>query len=167
MSDNSLSSGGTGDSIRTVNKSVNSATKTQMMILDVGGGIDASPETPLAVGQTVMASSLPVVIASNQTPIGIATGGTSVVAGQARLSVAGTAQQLPTNTLLNGLTVTANISNGGTITIGGPSVTNTINGTGNGIRLAPGQSYAYSISNSNALWFNGTVTGDSLDFGGN
>ena len=45
MSDNSQSSGGSGDLIRTIAKTVNSPTKTQMVVLDVGGGADASGET--------------------------------------------------------------------------------------------------------------------------
>jgi hypothetical protein len=45
MSDNSASSGGAGDIIRTVAKTVNAGVKTPMTILDVGGGADGSSES--------------------------------------------------------------------------------------------------------------------------
>ena len=99
--------------------------------------------------------------------VSVSTGGTSIVAGQAKLTAAGTAQALPANPLTSGITITANINNTGIITVGAAGVNNIVNGTGNGIRLSPGQSYAYSVSNSNVVYFNGTVTGDTIDFGGN
>jgi hypothetical protein len=40
-----LNSGSGGDTIRDVAKTANSPAKTQVMILDVGGGLDSSPET--------------------------------------------------------------------------------------------------------------------------
>ena len=67
MADNTLLNAGTGgDTIRDVAKTANTPAKTQMVILDVGGGADASPETALVLGQAVKASSLPVTIASDQ-----------------------------------------------------------------------------------------------------
>lgn len=63
-----LNPGSSGDVIRTVAKTVNSGSgaKTQIGIIDVGGGADGSPETPLTLGQATSANSLPVVIASDQ-----------------------------------------------------------------------------------------------------
>ncbi len=70
MADNTQGGSSTGpDTIRTVAKTVNSPAKTPMSLIDVGGGADGSPETPLVVGQAAMASSLPVAIASNQSAV--------------------------------------------------------------------------------------------------
>ena len=74
MSDNvQLNAATGGPLVRTLGKAVNSAQtatpvgpQTQVFVLDVGGGLDASPETPLTVGQAVKALSLPVTLASDQ-----------------------------------------------------------------------------------------------------
>jgi hypothetical protein len=126
---------------------------TQVVKLDVGG----------EAGEILVSVLSPAV----RMPVVNATGGTIVVAGQAQLNSAGTAQQLPYYVTANGVVITANPGNLGVITIGGPTVSNDISGLGNGVRLPPGQSYVYKIANTNAVWFNGTVTSDSIDFGGN
>ena len=48
---------------------------------------------------------------------------------------------------------------------GGASVANTVNGTGNGYILEAGASASFAVSNSNALYINGT-TGDIVSFAG-
>jgi len=63
-----------GAVVRAVAKNITSAS-TQVMILDVGGGTDASPETPLTLGPALSAASLPVVIASDQGPQNVAQSG--------------------------------------------------------------------------------------------
>ena len=138
---------GSGVVIRTV---ANGAIETQVVKLDFGGEAGES-----------------MVTATNPMPVNVVTGGAVLVTGQALLVTAGTAVQLPSNTLANGIIITAYLANQGVITIGGSSVTNTVNGAGNGVRLAPGQSFAFSTSNSSNVWFNGTIAGDSVDFGGN
>ena len=51
MADNTtLNSGTGGDTIRTVAKTANSPAKTGVTVLDVGGGADGDPETPLKAG---------------------------------------------------------------------------------------------------------------------
>jgi hypothetical protein len=52
-----LNPGVAGDQIRTIQKSVNSPAKTEVVTIDIGGGTDTSPET--IVGP---AASLPVVL---------------------------------------------------------------------------------------------------------
>lgn len=138
---------GTGQVVRTV---ANGSVETQVMKLDVGGE-----------------SSESLVTSANPMPVLVATGGSTVVAGQMKVATAGTAQALPTATLLNGITVTAYVGNAGIITLGNSAVNNTITGTGNGVRLQPGQSFSFSVSNANDVYFNGTVAGDSIDYGGN
>ena len=69
MSDNTTLNAGTGgDSIRAVAKTATGA-KTQAIVLDIGGGMDASPEVILAAGQALMAASISVTLASDQGPI--------------------------------------------------------------------------------------------------
>jgi hypothetical protein len=128
--------------------------------------VSSAPDVSLVTVGIDPGSTLPAGV-NNIGAVTIPTGGTTVISGQALLAAAGTAQALPSNALLNGVTVTAYANNTGVITLGGAGVTNTVTGAGNGIRLQPGQSYAFSVSNSNAVYFNGTVTGDSIDFGGN
>lgn len=66
MADNTvLNTGSGGDTIRDVAKTANSPAKTQVVIIDVGGGSDGSAETALALGQATAANSLPVVPASD------------------------------------------------------------------------------------------------------
>ena len=57
-----------GDVVRTLAKTANAGAKTQVVALDVGGG-DAAAETLLVPGQQAMASSVPVVLASDQSPV--------------------------------------------------------------------------------------------------
>lgn len=65
--------GAGGPVIRSIGKTANVAAvanplgaQTQIVAIDVGGGADGSPETPLTLGQAVKAASLPVVLASDQ-----------------------------------------------------------------------------------------------------
>ena len=57
-----------GDVVRTLAKTANAGAKTQVVALDVGGG-DAAAETLLVPGQQAMAASVPVVLASDQSPV--------------------------------------------------------------------------------------------------
>ena len=69
MADNTvLNLGAGGDTVRTLAKTANSPAKTQVIALDVGGG-DATAETLLVLGQSAMATSVPVTIANNQTAV--------------------------------------------------------------------------------------------------
>ncbi len=61
-----------GPEIRTIDKTA-TGMQTQMVLVDVGGGTDASPETALTTGQKTMANSLPATIASDQPPINVTT----------------------------------------------------------------------------------------------
>lgn len=85
--------------------------------------------------------------------------------GQAKIAVTATAVQLGSNTLLNGVIISAKSTNTASITIGGSGVTNTVDGTGNGLILAAGASMSWAVSNTNALWINGTA-GDIVSYAG-
>ena len=98
-------------------------------------------------------------------------GGTNstIVSGQAILSVTGTAQQFQSAsaTLTNGLLFCASPKNNSAgITVGGSGVTNTVSGSGNGQILLPGQCSSLAISNANLLYFNGTAN-DFISYLGN
>lgn len=85
--------------------------------------------------------------------------------GQAKIAATGTAVQLSSNALSNGVIVTAKSTNTANIHIGGSGVTNTEDGTGNGYILEPGSSASWAVTNTNALYINGT-TGDIVSFAG-
>ena len=79
-----LNSGSGGDTVRTVAKTGNSPAKTQAILLDIGGGADASPETILTAGQQTKALSVSIVPASDLTnlePQGSAITGASLPTG--------------------------------------------------------------------------------------
>jgi len=86
-------------------------------------------------------------------------------AGQAKIAITGTAVQLGSNALSNGVILTAKSTNTAIIVVGGASVANTVDGTGNGYLLAAGASVSFAVSNSNALYINGTA-GDIVSFAG-
>lgn len=85
--------------------------------------------------------------------------------GQFAIAVTGTAIQLPSTPLFNGVVVTANVSNTANLTVGTSSVTNTTNGSGNGYILAPGGSVGIAAANMNSIWVNGTAA-DVVSFVG-
>ena len=120
MADNTtLNIGSGGDVIRLLQKSVVAPAKTQVMVLDVGGG-DTSPETLLVLGQNVKASSLPVTLASDQGALNVvftASGTLTNITGA--ITAGGTAQQaLAANTVSRYLMIgnPAYTSTGTTIT---------------------------------------------------
>jgi|SRR6185312_2200257 len=89
--------------------------------------------------------------------------------GQVVIAVTGTRVQLPSLAAVNGVLVSAGPSNSnftstaGSIggTIGGSTVTDATDGTGNGYALQPGQSVGFAVANSNVLYANG-VAGDAF-----
>lgn len=87
----------------------------------------------------------------------------TVVSGQVKVAVTGTAVQFPSNTILNGIIISANATNTAVVTLGPSAVTNTVNGSGNGLVLLQGASTSAAISNTNALYLNGTA-GDWVSF---
>lgn len=87
MSDNTqLNAGSGGDLIRSVAKTANAPVKTQMTIIDVGGGADGSPEIALTLGQAVKASSVPVTLASDQGTLSVSWASVASVATSALAS---------------------------------------------------------------------------------
>jgi len=88
---------------------------------------------------------------------------TSGFFGQAKIAVTGTAVQLGSNTLENGVIITALSTNTGIIKIGGSGVTNVSDGTGNSYLLEAGASISVAVTNTNVLYINGTA-GDIISF---
>lgn len=93
---------------------------------------------------------------------------TTVISGQVKIAVTGTAVQLPSNPgLVSGIVVMSKSTNnavGGTV--GPASITNTVDGTGNGDIVVPGTGRSFAVTNSNAVFVNGTI-GDIFSFSGN
>lgn len=85
--------------------------------------------------------------------------------GQAKIAVTGTAVQLGSNVLSNGVIVSAKSTNAALIVVGAAAVANTVDGTGNGYLLAAGASASWAVSNTNVLYINGTA-GDIVSFAG-
>lgn len=98
---------------------------------------------------------------TNGNPVGVL--GTAPVAGQLVIAVTGTRIQLPSAALSNGVILSANSANTAALTIGSSTVTNTVNGSGNGVILGAGASISTAVDNTNRIYCNGT-SGDILSW---
>ncbi len=85
--------------------------------------------------------------------------------GQAKIAVTGTAVNLASNALTNGVILTAKSSNTAAIVVGASSVANTTDGTGAGYILEQGASAPWAVDNTNRLFINGTA-GDIVSWSG-
>ena len=114
---------------------------------------------------------IPVGTLGNPFIVEVTEGGTglpaTIITGQAKIAVTGTAVQLGANALVNGIVITAGINNAAAGSTAGPAgVTNVVDGTGNGQIMLPGASVSFAVQNSSAVYVNGTA-GDIFSFGGN
>lgn len=92
----------------------------------------------------------------------------SPLSGQAKIATTGTAVQLNggvSQPLNNGIIISGLSTNSATIEVGTSSVTNTHDGTGNGYILSAGFAVSFAVSNTNAIWVNGT-SGDVVSWAG-
>ena len=95
---------------------------------------------------------------SQSNPLPMASANPSaVVSFQIKIAVTNTAQQLPSNALVNGAVVKAKTTNAANGWIGSSTVNSTDDGTGTGYRLLPGEAGSFAATNSNALWVIGTA----------
>ena len=133
---------GTGDVVRDVAKTVTGA-KTQVVLLDLGGGADADPET-------IAKGALPTTSANPAT----------IIAGR-QLTTTG-AVALASNALVNGVIIKALTTNVATLYLGPSGVT-----TATGYPLAPGEAISYGATNLNAIFLIGANLTDSVAFTGN
>jgi len=78
-------------------------------------------------------------------------------------AMTGSAVQLQTNTLINGVIITAKSTNTANVLLGGSGVTTTADGSGNGYILEPGASVSYAGNNTNTLYAIGT-SADVISF---
>lgn len=160
-----LSSPPTVGTIQPVDKAVNNVYVTNFP------AVQAISATALPLPSGASTAALQTTGNSTLTSInsGIAAlGGTqlSVTSGQTKIATTGTAVQLGTGALVNGVVITANLNNSGPITVGPAGVNNTQNGTGNGYMLYPGASMSYAVSNLSPVYINGTA-GDFVTYTGN
>jgi hypothetical protein len=88
--------------------------------------------------------------------------------GGKKIATSGTQVQLSASSvvLTNGLYVKALFSNTAAISVGLTGVTNTVDGSGNGFILGPGEGQFFPVNNLNLLFCNGT-SGDACTFEGN
>jgi hypothetical protein len=134
--------------------------------------ISSIPAVSLASGQSVSLSGGTVTLggavslASGQSlaSAGYVSIPAAFVTGQSKIAVTGTAVQLGSNALTQGVLISALSTNTASITIGtSSSVTNVVNGTGNGAILTAGSTKSIAATNTNLIWINGTA-GDIISF---
>ncbi|SHF06120.1 hypothetical protein SAMN02745157_1544 [Kaistia soli DSM 19436] len=101
------------------------------------------------------------VAAANPIPVSSAPG--TLTYGQ--IVMTGSAVQLPSRALVNGLVIKARDTNAGNGFVGASGVTATDNGTGNGYRLSPGDAWSGTPTNANQVYVIGTA-GDVFYFTG-
>ena len=143
MADNTtLNQSSGGDTIRNVAKTATSA-KTQVVLLDLGGGADADPET-------IAKGALPTTSANPAT----------IIAGR-QLTTTG-AVALASQALVNGVAIKALSTNVATVYLGPSGVT-----TATGYPLDPGEAISYGATNLSAIYLIGLNGTDSIAFTGN
>lgn len=89
--------------------------------------------------------------------------------GQCVIAVTGTAVPITTSSvpLTNGVVVKSKSTNNSAGAVVGPAgVQNTVNGTGNGYILDPGEASSFGCANANLVYVNGTA-GDVFSWEGN
>lgn len=94
-------------------------------------------------------------------------GNSSVVSGKVAIITTGAAVALPSLPLQTGLSIKAGKGNANPIEIGGGANLSSLeSSSGNGFPLYPGDTISFGLSNSGAVWINGTA-GDYVSFAGN
>lgn len=90
----------------------------------------------------------------------------SPIVGQLKIANTGTAIQMPSIALKNGIVIKASSTNAANLFVGPSGVTTIDTGLGNGYKLEPGEAISFSILNTNTLYVNGTA-GDIFYYSGN
>jgi hypothetical protein len=89
---------------------------------------------------------------------------TAIADGEKTVTTAGTDEALVgTSTPCREVTIMARTTNTGYIAVGTSGVDATL-GTGDGIVLAPGDSFSFQISNLNLVYIDATVSGEGVRF---
>lgn len=140
-------------------------------MVDLGGGLYAasvavSGSVTVADGGASLTVDGPLTNSElRATAVDVQNAGTDVptgapILGQKKIGVTGTAVQLNSNSvaLPGGMViVAAHPDNAAKMTVGSSAVTNTVDGTGNGAILAPGEAIAVFVANVNLVYINGTA----------
>ena len=117
------------------------------------GGASLTVDGPLTNSE-LRATAIDVQNAGTDVPTG------APILGQKKVGVTGTAVQLSAASvpLPSGMIiVAAHPDNAADITVGAAAVTNTVDGSGNGAILAPGEAIVVYASNVNLIYINGTA----------
>jgi hypothetical protein len=109
---------------------------------------------PTNPGQEVMANSMPVVWASDQTPVA---NPSLIYSGQ--VTVTTSAAALPNYALTRTIQITAASTNSGKVYIGASGVTSST-----GYVLSAGGSVSLTVSNSNVIYVLGANTSDTISW---
>lgn len=80
-----------------------------------------------------------------------------LTSGQSKIAVTGTAIQLPAVNAEQFVVLKALSTNVSNITVGVSGLTNTVNGTGNGFILEPGDMLPIVVDNLSKIYINGTA----------
>jgi len=155
------------NSIGQVTANAGTNLNTSSLALESGGNLATIATNTGKIpskGTATIANSTPVNIASDQTVPTSVTIPSAFKTGQSKIAVTGTAVQLGSNTLTQGVLITALSTNAASITIGtSSSLTNVVDGTGNGAILTAGSTKSIAATNTNLIWINGTA-GDIISF---
>jgi len=91
----------------------------------------------------------------------------AIISDQVAVAVTGTAVQFHANQPVAGgcVVVAAPAGNSAEVTLGGATVNNTVDGTGNGYVLEAGKATVVTVANLNTLYVNGTA-GDFISYVG-
>ena len=88
-----------------------------------------------------------------------------MITGQVKIAVTGTPVVVHLDGLIQGVMFTALSTNLAGMTVGGSSVTNTVDGTGNGDIFQPGTIKSMPTQGLNSLYINGS-SGDIISYVG-
>jgi hypothetical protein len=121
----------------------------------------SSTQLPVALGQTVMASSLPVVLASDQSALNVVVTVPTSTVLNGQVTANGTATAFPSGVLSNAVVLTSLTTNTSTVYVGGSGIT-----SASGYPLIPGQSIGYVVSNLNDVYYLG-ASGGTIAYTGN
>lgn len=143
---------------------VNNASGGSAVNIQDGGNsitID-SPGLPTALGQAVMASSMPVVIASDQSAVPTTEAPpTTIFNGKTTVTTAGTRVTLSGSTTIKSVTVKALSTNTGFIYVGNATVA-----ASNGHQLLAGDSISMDIANLTTVNIDSSVNGEGVTYFG-
>lgn len=123
--------------------------------------------TPIVPSQADPNLGVVPVANADGTPLSLTAGSlaSAPITGQAKITTTGTRVQLTAGLLTSGVIIKAKSTNTANIHVGGSTVNNTEDGTGNGAIIEPGEAVSFAVANVNALYIQGNA-GDIISYAG-